>query len=207
MVYGDQRPLVHGGSGRIEWRGGTVTRRRHWQDTTPVPLTPGVRKAVGMPPGYFVSRDGVIFSMHRRHMLPMKPTVDRDGYLRVCAKAPSTIKSPYYPYRVHRVVCETFNGPPFPRAVVRHLDGKKQHNDPANLAWGTPRENEQDAKRHGTRKQVGETHFMAILSTDQVLEIRRRLANRERASALATEYGVCVSTICYIGSRRIWRHV
>lgn len=45
-------------------------------------------------------------------------------------------------YKVHRLVCEAFNGPPpFPNAVCMHLDENARNNWPHNLKWGTQREN------------------------------------------------------------------
>lgn len=45
-------------------------------------------------------------------------------------------------YKVHRLVCEAFNGPaPFEKAVVMHLDDDATNNKPENLAWGTQKQN------------------------------------------------------------------
>ena len=44
--------------------------------------------------------------------------------------------------KVHRAVCEAFHGPPpFPRAVVIHLNEDSHDNRPENLRWGTQKEN------------------------------------------------------------------
>lgn len=45
-------------------------------------------------------------------------------------------------YKVARVVCEAFNGPPpFERAGCMHLDENSGNNTPTNLQWGTQKEN------------------------------------------------------------------
>lgn len=45
-------------------------------------------------------------------------------------------------YKVHRMVCEAFHGPPpFDGAVVIHLDENGLNNRPENLKWGTQKEN------------------------------------------------------------------
>lgn len=51
---------------------------------------------------------------------------------------------------VHRLVCESFNGPQPSEAefLVRHLDDNPANNDPANLAWGTPQDNTDDLLRN-----------------------------------------------------------
>jgi hypothetical protein len=45
-------------------------------------------------------------------------------------------------YKVHRLVCEAFNGaPPDDKSVCMHLDENSANNRPGNLAWGTQKEN------------------------------------------------------------------
>lgn len=45
-------------------------------------------------------------------------------------------------YKVHRLICEAFHGPPpTPRSVVIHLDEDATNNRPENLRWGTQKEN------------------------------------------------------------------
>lgn len=45
-------------------------------------------------------------------------------------------------FKVHRLVCAAFNGPPpFPRAVVMHDDEDFRNNRPGNLVWGTQKQN------------------------------------------------------------------
>jgi hypothetical protein len=45
-------------------------------------------------------------------------------------------------YKVHRLVCEAFHGPPpFPGAVVLHVNENSHDNCPGNLKWGTQTEN------------------------------------------------------------------
>jgi hypothetical protein len=45
-------------------------------------------------------------------------------------------------YKVHRLVCEAFNGQPSPdKNVCMHLDENSRNNRPENLAWGTQKEN------------------------------------------------------------------
>ncbi|MFO0454067.1 MAG: HNH endonuclease signature motif containing protein [Pseudomonadota bacterium] len=44
-------------------------------------------------------------------------------------------------YKVARLVCEAFSGPPQPGQVCMHLDEDARNNRPENLRWGTQREN------------------------------------------------------------------
>ncbi|QDF19815.1 HNH endonuclease [Mycobacterium phage LilSpotty] len=58
--------------------------------------------------------------------------------------------------KVHRFVCEVFNGPPpSPTHEVRHLNGDPRDNRPENLAWGTAKENATDRVRHGRQYRGG----------------------------------------------------
>lgn len=45
-------------------------------------------------------------------------------------------------YKVHRLVCEAFNGPPPPGTqCCMHLDEDFRNNRPENLKWGTQKQN------------------------------------------------------------------
>lgn len=44
-------------------------------------------------------------------------------------------------YKVHRLICEAFNGPPEDGMVCMHLDEDASNNRPENLRWGTQKEN------------------------------------------------------------------
>jgi len=67
--------------------------------------------------------------------------LDRVGYHRC------TIDGKSRP--LHRLICAAHHGAaPFPKAVVRHLNGTNTDNRPENLAWGTAAENTQDMRDH-----------------------------------------------------------
>ena len=44
-------------------------------------------------------------------------------------------------YKVHRLVCEAFNGPPPEGAVCMHINEDYRDNRPENLCWGSQKEN------------------------------------------------------------------
>jgi len=68
-------------------------------------------------------------------------------------------------YKVARLICEAFHGPPpFPGAVCMHLDEDSRNNRADNLAWGTQRENMNAPKfKAWQRTRTGEnsTHAKA----------------------------------------------
>jgi hypothetical protein len=109
---------------------------------------------------------------------------------------------------VHVLVCSAFHGPK-PSAIheVRHLDGTRSNNDPTNLAWGTPAENEADKRRHGTAA-IGSHHGIAKLNEEAVrilrIAIPQGLWNPVDAAKV---FGVDPSVIRAIVAGRSWTHV
>lgn len=107
--------------------------------------------------------------------------------------------------KVHRLVCETFNGPPAEgQNVCRHLNDVKTDNRPENLAWGTDADNVADKMRNGFNWFPGPRK----LTEGQALEIRRRYDAGESPTALAREFEVVSKNqVINIGKRRSWRNV
>ena len=59
---------------------------------------------------------------------------------------------------VHRLVLETFVGPPEEGLEACHNNGVKTDNRLSNLRWGTSAENTEDIRRHGRMYQLKITH-------------------------------------------------
>lgn len=91
--------------------------------------TPGI-------PGYEVSEDGDVRFASTQRILERT-----GGRPSLCG------------VQVSRLVCEAFNGPPFPGALCRHLNDNPSDNRSKNLAWGTAQDNTDDAIRNG--RQLG----------------------------------------------------
>jgi hypothetical protein len=133
--------------------------------------------------------------------LVLKLTVDQDGYQLVTVGSCPHRKL----VKVHRLVCEAFIGPAAPgQKQVRHLDGSKANNVPANLCWGNPRENYEDAKRHGT-DPVGVRNPRAKLTAEQVAKIVD-LKGHMKQDHIANLYGVSQTTVSHIQVGRTWTH-
>lgn len=60
--------------------------------------------------------------------------------------------------RIHRLVIETFIGPPPEGMECCHNDGDKLNNRLNNLRWDTRSANTQDQLRHGVHHQASKTH-------------------------------------------------
>lgn len=104
--------------------------------------------------------------------------------------------------------------------ALHHCDNPACCN-PKHLRAGTQQDNGRDmtsrnrsakGARHGSRTKPettlrGEKHGGAKLRDDDVLEIKRRLANNEKRKDLATLFGAKIYTIHSIASNRQWSHV
>lgn len=170
-------------------------------------------------PGYFASVGGDVFSGWYQENI--------NGKLKsVYANEPTTKLTPFTDagylfatlYRdhkyckrpVHYWILLTFHGPrPFAKAVARHLDGNPLNNCSDNLAWGTQKENCEDAQRHGTLR-FGARHTNAVLTEEMVSAARgiKGRAKRGQLEALAKTFGVLVTTLRHARNiKSTWKHV
>lgn len=107
----------------------------------------------------------------------------------------------------HRYVCEQRHGPSDLYAL--HKCGVAACLNPKHIRWGTPQENTDDCRAHGTLAK-GERGGTARLTEAQVREIKLRfMAPMKRGDVMATarHYGVDKATIRDIANNRTWRHV
>lgn len=111
--------------------------------------------------------------------------------------------------RAHRVSWELAYGPiPDGRWVLHKCDNPGCVN-PDHLFLGDAQTNEAD-KVSKDRQAKGETVGAAVLTTNQVLEIRklyRRGDRRASQAALARRFGVDQTTVGQIVRRFTWKHV
>jgi hypothetical protein len=159
-------------------------------------------------PDYFVSDSGLVSSSKPRRNYAKAPETprelsqktDRYGYkvVRLYNKEDSKYLT------VHTLVLTSFTRAKKEGEVCRHLDGNRQNNWLGNLRWGSPKENSQDAKSHGTLMKGGGVNT-ARLTEEQVLQIRGQIDIC--FSSLSREFGVTPSTIrnAYLGIT--WSHL
>lgn len=160
---------------------------------------------------YLIGNNGVLLSRHRSTRGAVKHGewhvvtggVDRDGYRKaiICSRG----KRKYV--RIHVLVLEAFCGEkPGRECVAAHNDGNKTNNSISNLRWATQAENVEDKRAHGTW-QCGEKSGLHKLTVDEVLSIRDRRSSGEKLKDIAAVFGVSVSTVQAIATRRLWKHL
>lgn len=113
-----------------------------------------------------------------------------------------------YSRLVHRLVAYAFVGPqPTPEHDVLHWDGDKGNNALINLRWGTPKENNADQMRHGTRI-IGSRHHSAKLDEGIVRRIRDLWCCGKLSQLEISELvGVHRRTVNSIVRGETWKHV
>ena len=140
-------------------------------------------------PGYEVSDLGNLRSLKPGKQGPRVPVIDR-GYRRTML----SVGGVHYKRSIHQLVALAFIGPVPDRCEVRHLDGNRANNVPANLAYGTSAENRADTLLHGTHNMARKTECLNGHPFDEANTKRVRLGpggfarqcrtcNRERARA------------------------
>lgn len=69
------------------------------------------------------------------------------------------LSNPRKNIEVHRLVCRAFHGEaPAGKPFALHWDGNPRNNTAENIYWGSPKQNSDDKKRHGTGYFENLTH-------------------------------------------------
>lgn len=167
---------------------------------------------------YLVSNMGRVFSRNYRRTgrvqeLAQSELTDRrrsseTKYRRVKAY----FINKHTPTAVHRLVALAFVPNPEGYNQVNHINGDKGDNRACNLEWCSVAENVRHAERVGlARHQQGSEHWAAILTEQQVLEIRAELeripAYKGQLTDIGRRYGVTHYTIFNIKWRQSWTHI
>lgn len=123
--------------------------------------------------------------------------------------------------RVHRYVYRMLVGSIPDGMLVCHSCDRPACVNPAHLFLGTPAMNSSDMVRKGRqasgarnaralypeRTARGERAGLSKLRTEQVLEIRARLAQGMTRRLIALQFGVSTPAIDGIAQRRTWKHI
>lgn len=210
--------FLGGGPGTVLHRDGDVFNccpdNLEWDpDTVPVdPRTITDLREIESAPGFFVEPGGNVYSIHGPHMdgllRRIKGSPSNNGYLNFDAVVDGRRRTLY----IHRIVCATFNGPPpdSRHDNACHRNDIKTDNRASNLYWGTKKQNTADAISNGrvVPGQIrGEDSGRAVVTEEQVREIRRRRAAGESGAALAREFNLHPTSVRLMCQRKTWTHV
>jgi len=132
----------------------------------------------------------------------LKHNIANDGYPNVTLCKNGKVLR----FRISRLVALHFIENPLNKPFVCHKDDNILNNYYENLYWGTPKENSHDALLKG-RLRVGANHPMAILTVEQVKEIKKKLLLYKYGDGkkIAKEYNVTPQTISYIKNNKQWK--
>lgn len=149
---------------------------------------------------YSVSNLGRVKSVRNGRI--MRHVLGSDGYptVKLCRAGTQTR------FRVHRLVCQEFNGPaPSPDMDAAHLDGDRLNPAAANLAWTSRAENMAHKWLHGTQ-QAGEGGAGSKLTDADVAALRHDAAADPRLTftELGARYGVHRTQAMRIVKRHQW---
>jgi len=110
-------------------------------------------------------------------------------------------------FLIHRSVAEAFIPNSENKPCVNHIDGIKTNNNVDNLEWCTHKENMKHAYDLKLRNQKGSDCNFAILTDEQVLQIKDLLTQNRKQRDIAKMYNVHESTISDIKTGRSWSHL
>jgi len=165
-------------------------------------------------PGYRVGDDGSVWTCknarwgRRDKWKELSPAPMSSGYLLVSLGRGSRNKR-----TVHSLAASAFHGPCPSGMQCRHLDGNKVNNRADNLIWGTPQENAQDKRRHGTLRNgislglANGGRCMAKLPDEIVRWIVEAVCLGIQQRRLARWVGIREMIISNIRHGRTYRHV
>lgn len=110
-----------------------------------------------------------------------------------------------YNRNIGNLILRAFAGPPPAGHICCHGPRGRQCHDIGNLCWGTSKKNlGEDKNRDGTM-QRGKRNGRCLLSEDDVLEIRRLIADGNMTQPqIAERFGVSRYTICDIKRGKNW---
>lgn len=163
-------------------------------------------------PGFKFGSDGSVWSLRTLVGVPgewceCRQQTNRFGYKTVVVRVVIDGRMEWKKHLTHRLVLMAFAGEPPRGHHARHLNGIRDDNSIENLAWGTPKENDDDKTVHGTRRQA-DTAVGRKLSSADVMNIRRRYSDGGCSMAsIGEEYGVSGGTIWSVVRRRKWKSV
>lgn len=155
---------------------------------------------------YMVSDSGYVRDYVRNVIL--KPYRNNSGYLYVSLTININGEKKRVRKAIHQMVAQTYIPNPDNKPYVNHIDGNKDNNEPCNLEWTTPSENNFHAYRTGLHNPIGgETVHFARYKNAQVEEACNLLANGIAPLEVQEIVGIPAKTLYEIRSGQIWKSI
>lgn len=147
-------------------------------------------------PRYSITENGEVYSWKRKNAPhKLKPGITSGCYLFVRLGDKNV--------KVHVAVATTYIGSRPQGLIVRHLDGNPLNNHYKNLAYGTVKENYEDARKHGCIP-LGEDHKNNKLSLKQIENVKDMLEQGVKRKDIAAKLSVSVTLIRDIAIGKHW---
>jgi hypothetical protein len=158
-------------------------------------------------PGYFLSRDGRLWSTRKPggneafYDVPRLQKPQRRGkYLKVTLGVRGVRRQ----VPLHILMLEVYRGPCPEGMEGCHNNGIRADCSIDNLRWGTRKSNMQDKITHGTIAQ-GERNGVAVMTNDVARAIKIRFANGETATTIARDIGLNRRTVAAVIGGQNWK--
>lgn len=156
---------------------------------------------------YEVSDRGRVRGLLRRNFEPRLIAQRGKRYLGVHLRSAENTK--HVDINVHVLVARAFCGKqPTPKHEVNHRDLDKKHNHYRNLEWTTHKQNIQHFHKNGYQHGLiaGEKNPMAVLTNEQVLEIRSHYTGtRGEIAQFSREYGISYAPMWMLVNGKHWQ--
>lgn len=146
-----------------------------------------------------ISKSGIIRNKENKKI--KSQYVSSTGYYMITISKNNKSK----PYRVHRLLANTFIDNSLRLEEVNHIDGNKLNNDLSNLEWVSHFGNMKHAFSTGLANNTGIKNGMAKLTNIDVLEIKEKLKSKVSQYKIAKEYNVSRSAILKIHLGKTWK--
>ncbi len=157
------------------------------------------KDVVGFEKQYRISSLGRLYSNFSKKILKPKPF---HGYPTLGLYSPQRRKNAF----IHTLVLDAFVGPCPKGYETSHLDGNRLNCILSNLAWETPKVNNQRKRQHGTY-QEGEKSSNHRYRDEDILNIRRMYEENVDLKFIAETYKTSKATICAIVAGKSWKHL
>ncbi len=162
-------------------------------------MIPENAKSIPNSPGYFISRDGDIWSEKSKGFL--STWINKEGYCEV-----SLYSDHVFSETLPRLLLMAFDRLPQPGEVARHLNDIKLDDRLENLAWGTRTQNIADAVKNG-RLPRGEQKYNSKLFPLDAINIFHLRRKGYTFSRIGKIYGIHEMTASNIVKGRGWKYL